>query len=97
MLNNLKSNFLKLYGQSNEDIHLFFAPGRVNLIGEHTDYNNGYVLPCALSFGTYLAIRKSNDKRVKLASENFEFKADIPGEKSRLPGGRKICRYGDSI
>ena len=93
MLNNLRSNFLKLYGQSNEDIHLFFAPGRVNLIGEHTDYNNGYVLPCALSFGTYLAIRKSNDKRVKLASENFEFKADIPGEKLSKKVGEEWVNY----
>ncbi|MFC2107745.1 galactokinase [Bacteroidota bacterium] len=93
MLNNLKSNFLKLYGQSNEDIHHYFAPGRVNLIGEHTDYNNGYVLPCALSFGTYLAIRKSNNKRVKLASENFEFKADIPGEKLSKKIGEEWVNY----
>ena len=38
---------------------LFQAPGRVNLIGEHTDYNNGYVLPCAITYGTYLLARKT--------------------------------------
>ncbi|EGD50052.1 Galactokinase galactose-binding domain [Thermoanaerobacter ethanolicus JW 200] len=52
----------KFYGKNDAEIRLFYSPGRVNLIGEHTDYNGGYVFPCALDFGTYAAIRKRNDK-----------------------------------
>lgn len=73
--------FISRYGPSNETIHLFFAPGRVNLIGEHTDYNGGYVLPCALSFGTYMLVRRALNETVKLASGNFEFSMEVPLEK----------------
>jgi galactokinase len=69
----LKKDFNNRYGSSSTNSFLYFAPGRVNLIGEHTDYNGGYVFPCALDFGTYLAIRKSNDNLIKLASENFDY------------------------
>ena len=57
----LKSAFESVYGKATEAV--YFAPGRVNLIGEHTDYNGGSVFPCALSFGTYLLLAK-NDKKV---------------------------------
>lgn len=72
------SAFHKLYGKSLEEPGLFFAPGRVNLIGEHTDYNNGFVLPCALSFGTYLAIRKTSEPYLEFHSEGFRFSARVP-------------------
>ncbi len=64
----LKSSFEEIYKQQAESI--FFAPGRVNLIGEHTDYNGGYVFPCALSFGTYLLISKNNSGKINFNSLN---------------------------
>lgn len=68
----LKERFAALYGSvGTEPIHVFHAPGRVNLIGEHTDYNGGYVFPAALTFGTTMLIRKRNDEQVGFASTNF--------------------------
>ena len=58
-LETLRAKFLEVYGEGPGDFHIFFAPGRVNLIGEHTDYNGGYVLPVALSIGIYAAVRYS--------------------------------------
>ncbi|MGO1370680.1 MAG: galactokinase [Senegalia sp. (in: firmicutes)] len=69
-LEKLKDIFSEKFA-SKENIRSYFAPGRVNLIGEHTDYNGGYVFPCALSFGTYAIGRKRKDKRILLYSENF--------------------------
>ncbi|MDD4968986.1 MAG: galactokinase [Paludibacter sp.] len=64
----LKSAFLTAYNQEADAV--YFAPGRVNLIGEHTDYNGGSVFPCALSFGTYLLLRKNGGKTVRFRSLN---------------------------
>ena len=64
----LRSAFKTAYNQEADAV--YFAPGRVNLIGEHTDYNGGSVFPCALSFGTYLLIRKNGDKTVRFRSLN---------------------------
>ncbi|MBE0668472.1 MAG: galactokinase [Bacteroidales bacterium] len=50
---------------------LFYSPGRVNLIGEHTDYNGGYVFPCALDFGTYLLVRQIDAPVIRMNSLNF--------------------------
>ncbi len=63
--------FKKVFGEGGE-IKCFFAPGRVNLIGEHTDYNGGHVFPCALTIGTYAVARKRNDRNLNFYSMNFE-------------------------
>lgn len=62
--------FEKVYGDRS-GIRVFFAPGRVNLIGEHTDYNGGHVFPCALTLGTYAAVRKRDDNLIRMYSENI--------------------------
>lgn len=63
--------FQEIFGDT-EGAKVFFAPGRVNLIGEHTDYNGGHVFPCALTIGTYGVARKRNDDRLRFYSMNFE-------------------------
>ncbi len=63
--------FAELFGGEG-DIRTYFAPGRVNLIGEHTDYNGGHVFPCALTMGTYAAARKREDSVLRFYSMNFE-------------------------
>ncbi len=75
----LKSAFENIYGQHADAV--YFAPGRVNLIGEHTDYNGGYVFPCALSFGTYLLIRKNGGNTVRFHSLNQPNAVEVPLEK----------------
>ena len=66
----LRSKFEKVFGT--EADHTFFSPGRINLIGEHTDYNGGHVFPAAISLGTYGAARKREDKKLRFYSANFE-------------------------
>lgn len=71
----MKKNIIKMFNEilgENDNLRVFFSPGRVNLIGEHTDYNGGNVFPCALSFGTYGAIALRDDKTVRMYSDNFK-------------------------
>ena len=68
---NVLAKFKELFGDEGE-IGVYFAPGRVNMIGEHTDYNGGHVFPCALTIGTYGVARKRNDKKLRFYSMNFE-------------------------
>lgn len=65
------AKFAEVFGQQ-EGVRTYFAPGRVNLIGEHTDYNGGHVFPCALTIGTYGAARKREDNKLRFYSMNFE-------------------------
>ena len=71
MLENLVKDFKEIFRYSGE-VKTFFSPGRVNLIGEHTDYNGGFVFPCALDFGTYAVVKKREDKTFRMYSKNFE-------------------------
>ena len=66
----LMEKFVEVYGEGGE-IREYFAPGRVNLIGEHTDYNGGHVFPCALTLGTYGLARKREDRVLRFYSVNF--------------------------
>lgn len=70
MIAKLMKTFQELYGAEG-DIRTYFAPGRVNLIGEHTDYNGGHVFPCALTLGTYAVARKRQDRTIRFYSTNF--------------------------
>lgn len=70
-LNKFKESFFEKYGNRDIEPVLFFSPGRVNLIGEHTDYNGGYVFPCALNYGTYLCLRKTSNKVMNFSTLNF--------------------------
>ena len=70
MKERIYKRFQEVYGAEG-DITVYFAPGRVNLIGEHTDYNGGHVFPCALTIGTYGAVRKRNDNKLRFYSMNF--------------------------
>ena len=65
------AKFAEVFGDAQE-VQTYFAPGRVNLIGEHTDYNGGHVFPCALTIGTYGAARKRQDRKLRFFSMNFE-------------------------
>lgn len=71
MKETMLKEFKKVFGDT-EGVKVFFAPGRVNLIGEHTDYNGGHVFPCALTIGTYGAARLRNDRKLRFYSTNFE-------------------------
>lgn len=92
----LRKDFLAVFGQ--EADQTFFSPGRINLIGEHTDYNGGHVFPAAISLGTYGAARKRDDQVLRFYSANFEDKgiievplADLKFEKTQLDQLSKRC------
>lgn len=84
MKETILKKFEEVFGDT-EGVKVFFAPGRVNLIGEHTDYNGGHVFPCALTIGTYGAARVRKDKKLRFYSMNFEklgvLESDIEGLK----------------
>jgi galactokinase len=89
----LKETFTGLYGTSENEVHLYFSPGRVNLIGEHTDYNGGYVFPCALTFGTYLVVRKNNKRLIRFATTNFDHRSEVKLDEPFEKEGKSWMNY----
>lgn len=89
----LKETFIGLYGESEGEINIFFSPGRVNLIGEHTDYNGGYVFPCALSFGTYILVRINNTRKVRFATTNFDHRGEVNLDEPFEKEGKSWINY----
>jgi len=87
----LKAAFEAAYGQSADAV--YFAPGRVNLIGEHTDYNGGFVFPCALSFGTYLLIRKNDQKVMNFRSLNQPEVVQLGFDQLQTPLNKSWVNY----
>ena len=79
----LKDSFKKVFGEEKE-MRVFFSPGRVNLIGEHIDYNGGCVFPSAITYGTYAIVSPREDQKVRLYSGNFEDRGIIEFDLSDL-------------
>ena len=75
----LKDEFIKKFGPGSEPVRFFRSPGRVNLIGEHTDYNGGFVLPVALTLATTIAARPRRDGKIRLSATDLDVmvEADI--------------------
>ena len=90
-IDELKNKFTEKYGKG--EFHCYFAPGRVNLIGEHTDYNGGFVFPCAISFGTRCLIKKNGSEYVNLASLNMDFETSVKVEDLNKPIGKEWVNY----
>lgn len=83
MREQLVQEFMEKFGGEG-DIRSYFAPGRVNLIGEHTDYNGGHVFPCALTIGTYAIVRKREDRKMRFYSSNFKKLGIVEGSLDEL-------------
>jgi galactokinase len=91
MKDELKEEFKKLFNKDPE--YIFFCPGRVNLIGEHIDYNGGNVMPCAISLGTYLAISKNKEKKLRFRCLNFPETADLHLQTSYSKTGKEWFNF----
>lgn len=90
-VNAMINEFSSRFGRPPE--HIFFCPGRVNLIGEHIDYNGGKVMPCAISLGTYLAISKNKDKLLRFHSLNFPETIELHLQESYSKTGKTWFNY----
>jgi galactokinase len=87
----LQKEFKNIFNKNAD--HVWFCPGRVNLIGEHIDYNGGLVMPCAITFGTYLLASPNNEGIFHFRSTNFEQQADIPLRSGYLKEGESWFNY----
>jgi len=89
----VKQEFFRHFLKPDEGVRIYFSPGRVNLIGEHTDYNGGFVFPCALSYGTYLVCRKTEEPVIKMATTNFDFSTEITPDQIHEKVGDEWVNY----
>ena len=98
MKERLLEKFAEVYGES-QGAEYFFAPGRVNLIGEHTDYNGGHVFPCALTIGTYALARKNSTGMMNFYSENFPQRGvvSVPAENFVYESGDGWTNYPKGV
>ncbi|HML37913.1 MAG TPA: galactokinase [Bacillota bacterium] len=87
----LENRFYELYGGGEASV--FFSPSRINIIGEHTDYNGGLVLPGAIEMGTCGVARKRPDHTLKMASANVDLKVEIPVENMAYDSGHGWANY----
>lgn len=90
-IDQLKKAFEEVYHQTAQ--HVYFSPGRVNLIGEHIDYNGGLVMPCAIDFGTWLLMAPNNDSVFRFRSINFKDHANIPLQSSYTKSEKHWYNY----
>lgn len=89
----LKLKFEKEFKTDQTGIKVYFSPGRVNLIGEHTDYNGGFVFPCALNFGTTLLVKENQKDFFRFATTNFEHTAEVSCKPPFLKTGKEWYYY----
>lgn len=92
-IDRLLERFFEKYGASDQQVQLFFAPGRVNLIGDHTDYTGGLVFPCGIDTGSLLLIRRTNDSQYRFASTNFDMFAQLSKEQISKTYGDNWINY----
>lgn len=93
----LLNKFTEIFGGTTEAIRTFLAPGRVNLIGEHTDYNGGYVFPAALTFGTTMLIRGRADNQIQFASTNFDSTVTVNADAIAYEEGHDWVNYPKGV
>ena len=77
----LLTKFLDLYGGDASDVRMFVSPGRVNMIGEHTDYNGGFVFPAALEHASHILVRKTDSGKIRLAATDLPDRVELDLEK----------------
>jgi len=95
MKEDLHKAFNNIYNKKAD--HSYFSPGRVNLIGEHIDYNGGLVMPCAITLGTYLLIAKNDDNVFRFRSLNFDEQADVPVKQGYKKQGSLWYNYPTGV
>src|SRR5215470_12813991 len=92
----LKRKFRRSYGR---DARIYRAPGRVNLIGEHTDYNDGFVMPAAIGFSTWVALAPRDDRKLSIYSENFSerVESDLSGINGKGARASAAAHWSDYV